>query len=531
MLKTLVKKQLTEVFRGYFYDAKKNKKRSKSSIIMMFIFFLVIMLGVLGGSFTYLSLSMCGIMSEANMAWLYFAIMSLIAILLGVFGSVFNTYNGLYLSKDNDLLLSMPISIRDIIASRIINVYIMGCMYSLLAIVPAVVVYWIITGVTFKKVLCGIVLVVIVTMIVLMLSCLLGWCVAKISMKLKNKSYVTVIVSLLFMGAYYFFYFKAQTLLEELIENVVVYGKVIKDAAYPLYAFGTMGEGNILSTAVFTLITVILLVLTYFILKKSFVSIATNAGISEKVKYKEEKTKQKSVFSALLSKEFRRFTSNANYMLNCGLGIIMIPFIGVLALINGQTIFGVLYSVFENNGSLIVIMCSSLFAAIVLNDIAAPSVSLEGKSIWIPQSLPVSSALILKAKSTMHLILTAIPTTFAMICCLVVLKMDLQTSLLTALLIISYTLFSTMFASFLGIKLANTTWTSEIVPVKQSGAATITIFGGYGIIAIFAMIYFLLAYEMNILYYLLIWIAVFVITAAVLYRWMITRGAKLFAQL
>ena len=31
MLKLLVKKQITEIFRSYFYDQKKNKKRSTGS--------------------------------------------------------------------------------------------------------------------------------------------------------------------------------------------------------------------------------------------------------------------------------------------------------------------------------------------------------------------------------------------------------------------------------------------------------------------------------------------------------------------
>ena len=33
MLKVLLKKQLSEVFKGYFYDAKKNRMRSKAGII------------------------------------------------------------------------------------------------------------------------------------------------------------------------------------------------------------------------------------------------------------------------------------------------------------------------------------------------------------------------------------------------------------------------------------------------------------------------------------------------------------------
>ena len=49
--------------------------------------------------------------------WLYFAIMGLITICMGVVGSVFNTYASLYLAKDNDQLLSMPIPSRRIILS------------------------------------------------------------------------------------------------------------------------------------------------------------------------------------------------------------------------------------------------------------------------------------------------------------------------------------------------------------------------------------------------------------------------------
>ena len=99
MLKVLLKKQLAEVFRSYFYDAKKNKMRSKLAIAGWIVFFFVIMVGVLGGMFTFLSLSLCGSLVTAELGWLYFFLMGSISILLGAFGSVFNTYAGLYLAK------------------------------------------------------------------------------------------------------------------------------------------------------------------------------------------------------------------------------------------------------------------------------------------------------------------------------------------------------------------------------------------------------------------------------------------------
>lgn len=52
---------------------------------------------------------------------MYFAMMGLLASFFGVFGSVFNTYAGLYLAKDNDLLLSMPIPIRTILCARLLG--------------------------------------------------------------------------------------------------------------------------------------------------------------------------------------------------------------------------------------------------------------------------------------------------------------------------------------------------------------------------------------------------------------------------
>lgn len=87
MLKLLVKKQLTEIFRAYLYDAKKNRARSKAATVGYIIFFVFIMVGIIGGMFTLLSLAMCQDMAKVGMSWFYFAIMGLMAILLGAFAA------------------------------------------------------------------------------------------------------------------------------------------------------------------------------------------------------------------------------------------------------------------------------------------------------------------------------------------------------------------------------------------------------------------------------------------------------------
>ena len=51
MLKVLLKKQMSEIFHAYFYDAKKNRARSRVSIVCYFILFALLIIGLLGGLF------------------------------------------------------------------------------------------------------------------------------------------------------------------------------------------------------------------------------------------------------------------------------------------------------------------------------------------------------------------------------------------------------------------------------------------------------------------------------------------------
>lgn len=75
------------------------------------------------------------------MGWLYWCLMGLIALFMGVFDSVFNTYSLLYQAKDNDLLLSMPIPVSYLLLMRLSGVYAMGLLYELIVMIPTVLVW------------------------------------------------------------------------------------------------------------------------------------------------------------------------------------------------------------------------------------------------------------------------------------------------------------------------------------------------------------------------------------------------------
>lgn len=532
MLKTLLKKQIGEVFKGYFYNAKKNKMRSKFAVAMWILFFVAIMVGMLGGMFGFLASNLCDSLVAANMGWLYFMIMSSIAIFLGAFGSVFNTFSGLYLAKDNDLLLSMPIPVNVIIASRLLNVYLLGTMYAATAVLPALFVYWYTVGITAARVLCGIALFLVVSVIVLLLSCILGWVVAKISLKLKNKSFVTVLASLVFIGGYYFVYFKASDLIRDVVLNAVVYGEKIKGVAYGLYLFGKIGEGDAAAALGFCGACLVLTALIWRILARSFLKIATATGKTAKVKYVAKSVKEKSIFGALLAKELGKFLSSANYMLNCGLGIILIPVCGVLLLVKGKAFLEVLNAIWGGyQDAAVILIVTGLCTLTSMIDTAVPAVSLEGKSLWIPQSMPVEPKTVLRAKTAMQLLLSGVPMLFSCVCALFVVETGIVVKVLMIVMPLLYTALAAVFNTMIGLKMPLLNWTNEMAPIKQSGAVLLSMLVGWcSSIALFGL-YMWQGYKIGSVAYLGIWTAAIAVLTVGIFRWLDTRGAKLFAGL
>ena len=524
MLKTLLKKQMAEIFRNYFYDPKKNIMRSRGATIAYIALYALLMVGLLGGMFALMAVGLCGPLVEGGMGWLYYLLMGLIAVFLGTFGSVFSTYSSLYLSKDNDLLLSLPIPVRCVMASRLLGVYLLGLMYAAVVIVPGVIVYWLTAPVTAGTIVGGVLMVLIVSVIVMVLSCLLGWVVARISLKLKNKSFITVLLSLLFLAAYYFVYYKAQALITLLVENAAVYGMKIRGSAYLLYLFGSVGAGDWLAMGIVTVTQAALLALTLWGIARSFLKIATATGSVKKVRFEHRAVRAQSVQRALFGKELRRFTASPNYMLNCGLGILMLPVAGIVLLIKGGALGRMLADVFSGNvGVVPVLMCAAVCLLASMNDMAAPAVSLEGRNLWLVQSL--------RAKLDVQLVLTGVPVLFCALCMVIALPGSALEKALLVIVTLLYTLLSALAALALGLKMPNLTWTNETTPIKQSGCEMLSLFANWFYALALGGLYFLCGNALSAAVYLAIFAVVTAAGSALLLRWVKKQGARIFAAL
>lgn len=532
MLKLLLKKQFSEIFRAWFYDAKKNKVRSKASTAVTVALFIFLMVGVIGGSVAMLSVALCIAFASAGVEWLYFALIGLLSILFGTFGSVFSTYSGLYLAKDNDLLLSMPIPVRYIMISRLLGVYLMGLAYSGVCFLPALVVYLIMMPFSIGALLGGVWLMFLISLIVMFLSCLLGWVVARISTKLKNKSFMTVLLAVLAIALYYFFYFKAQTVISNLIENAAAYGEKIRGAAYPVYLFGRVGVGDALSALILTAVVFALCAGMWLLLSRTFLRIATAKGGADKKAYRAAAMHTRSLGATLLGKEFARFVSSPNYMLNCGLGVLLLPIAGVLLIVKGGMLAELLATVFvAMPGVTAVLLCAALSMLVSMISPAAPSISLEGKTLWVIRSLPVPLFEVLRAKLRMQWILTFIPLLpclAGMVVALWRMPLCLVLSLLFAAV---FTVVFGLLSLFFGLKFPNVTWTNELVPIKQGGAVLLSLFAPWIFAVLFGGGYFLIGPFMRAEGYIALFILLLAGLGVALYAWIRKKGTEVLRTL
>lgn len=437
----------------------------------------------------------------AELDWLYFLLTGLIGIALGAFGSIFNTYASLYQAKDNAFLLSMPIPVTQLLTVRLSGVYVMGLFYQLLVMVPVLIKYVQVSGPGFLEILSAVLTIFLQSVFVLILSAVLGFAVAKIGSATKRKSLATVVLALAFLVGYYFIY-------------------------------GMAATGNPVSLLLVAIVTAGLFCIVYAVLSGSYMKIVTSEKGEAKVQYREQQAAVRSSAQALLAKEFRRFLASPIYMLNCGLGIIFMIVAGVALLIKADTVLNMTEAMFAGNKDIISLAAAAVIGVFAsMNDITAPSVSLEGKQIWLVQSFPVSAFSVLKAKIKMHLLLTFPPAAILTACIEVVLRPKLRFAILIPVVAALFIVMMALIGLSLNLKFPNLKWTNEVIPVKQSASVMLSLFGGWIIIVALSGLYLLLSGIINPAVFLVLTGILLTVLSLLLYRWIMTKGAKIFESL
>ena len=534
MLKILIKKELMEINSWMFQNKKTGKIRSKKGIIGFGILmgFLLLTMGVY---FFGISMWLVTSFSETEYQWLGFSFMALLAVMLGTFGSVFNTYASVYRSKDKDLLLSMPIPPTALVTSKLLSVYLIGLLYTSIVMIPTLIVWWTQANLGAAGIILSFFVYLLISVFVLVLTCVLGYLVALISSRLKNRSIITVIFSLVFFAVYYYFCFNATKSLQKMIDNAEQVSETFRTKIFPAYAVGRAAEGSLGFFFGTAAVVLLLAALTLYVMSLSYVRIVTMEKGLKKKEYREKKTARRSPAKALLAREGKKLISSANYMLNTCFASFAMVAAAVFLAIKGNVIADKLPEMlgnFPNGEKMIPVLLFAAAALLVsMNDITAPSISLEGKNLWIVRSLPVKTREILHAKIRLHVLVTAVPAAVLVITGAVVLKLGILPAAAVLIAILLLVMLEARTGLDLNLRFPNLDWKNETVPIKQSMPVMVAMFGGWALVLLLTVPAIGLLFFMDGTVYLLIVCAVLAAAALLLERRLMKKGTALFEAL
>jgi len=539
MILTLVKINLRALYAGVFRRYK-SKKKIKPIMIILIGLLLVYVAASLMFTVGAMFYGLCAPFFDAGAGWFYFALAGLLAFAICFIGSVFMVQSYIFAARDNELLLAMPIKPSAILAGRLSALLVTEYIFQAVIMVPVFCILLINGYISYVPAL-GIVFFFLVAallpLIALALGCFVGWLVALITSRMRNKNIMTLVLSLGFLAAYFWFYNKLMNNLNTLIENGAEIAEAVRRSIYPAYHFGAaIADGSAPSFIIFAVCAITPFFVMCVLLSRSFVRLAAGGRAVKKVKYKEKALRVSGSRMALLKRELLYYWSQPMYILNSSLGMIVTVVFAVVMIVRPILFLGLFD---QDTGALAGIIDPGIMGAIVLsalallNSVSAPTISLEGKNLWISKSLPVKASDILLSKAGSHLAVCGIPAIFAGLVCIVVLPISgfLQAAL-TLVVPISVTLMVSMLGVALNLSFPRFDWINPIQPVKQGISSMLTTFGGMALIGVLVVLFLILSiWELSIESYLLICFGLFIAASGGLYAYLVNSGSRKFESL
>ena len=426
--------------------------------------------------------------------------------------------------NDADFLLSLPIKKRDIIISKLINKYLFDLFFSVLMLLPYIVMYEI-TAPTFSTavLIFGLVSVLILPLMSVGISCIMEFVVVRLFNRIKAGN---VLKSLVPTAIYI-------ALLVLMLIKTSNYGNV-KFETMEAY-FADRWLSNQILTFIFdqTLVSILVFVgitvIPAFVGTLLYINIyGKNFGVYVNKKGKTELAKAQKPFNHLLKKEVKLYFTTPAYLVNTIIGPILIVVFSIVVAAFGPS--GILSSL----GLPISFVDMSYILALVVNFciattcISCVSISLEGKTLWFLHSLPISPSQVFVSKLFTSIIVVLPAIAVSSIIFGIVLG-----SVVSGLVIFGISLLFLLLNDVSGLVinlwLPKMNWETEVQVVKQSLSVLLAMVFNMVVVALPVAIYLIFKIDLGLT--ALITASIYLALLAVFACLLFTTGKKLFAKL
>lgn len=529
MNKHLISIQLRAIWNSIFGKMSKTGKRKTVTKVLIGILALYCIACILLSS-GLLFYGMGNLLIPQGFSILYFGIAGIFCILLCFIGTIFTIQSQLFQARDNELLLSLPIRPRSILFSRMAAVILMEVVLAIFILLPAVLVYGTLASFSLSGIFSFLIGCVLLILLGTAFSCFLGWLASLISLRMRHRNLVTVCLMLLFFLAGYGLFFSLQGYFSDLLLHGTELQEALKTALPPVYWFGAGALGD--STALFYLAAWCLLPFggVCLLLSKTFWRLALSRSAAAKRWKTVSAGNVHGAFHAMARKELFRFFSLPAYILNTAIGSVFLLLFSVFLLINKESLFSMLE--LSVSADLIFPFCGAVLGfCTAMNCCSGVSLSLEGKSLWIPKSLPIPPHTVLLAK-TVPAVAIGIPFILiaAAACCLSFSFSPLQGFLLFLLPMVLQ-IFTAFFGITVNLLFPRFDWVNETLVIKQSVSSVVSALGVIAMVLLPSLLYFPLYPYIGAELYLFLCCVFFGILSLGCFIYLRTAGSRRFTAL
>jgi len=424
--------------------------------------------------------------------------------------------NGILFDQEElERLIVLPLSIREIVYEKYAFLYLLNSVFAVLLMLPAGLV-WFGYSASLLELLLYLLLMGFIPLLPLCLASLLGLCVAYIASKAPHKNLVAFLFSLLLLlglatGSMWAMRAGMSA------ENVGLLLTKQLTSLYPPASLFFNPQHFLWASLLLMLISFALTGLFLRYLSRNYLKM--NQMITGvKSESKVYRSWQKSPFMALYRREFANFVSSYLYMLNSGLGTILIIVLAIsLCFMSPDVLFSSI-GLSDSREFLPLLLAGCLS----ISNPAAVSISLEGEEIWLLQTLPVSMRQIMMAKLALTVSLHFVALLLGLP--VLVWRFSLGGLQVVDLVLISlpYSLFTALQGLVVNFHFPKFIWDNEMIVIKQSFSAILS--GGIGILVLVFPLCFSLLFGMDLEMSLRISALGLLLLAVVLYRHLIKQG-------
>ena len=501
----------------------RSRKGHLSSAVILLI--LCVLSLYLSGTY---SLLFASLLAESGILDFLMPLMALIGSLAGLLFTFSAAGTILYGGRDTDLLLSLPVSAFLVMLSKMISLYLENLAFVGLWLIPAGIAQMLFgSGITLWGCIRLVGYILFLPLLSSLLGALTGYLSALASLRMKCKALWMNLAYLLFFCAIFTGAMYINRLPALLLQNEAAVRRILNTWLFP---FGLMMQPGVPALPAFAAVCLLPFLAVSYLLCRRYQRILS--GLTAHVlreNFRLTRLGMHSAFSALYRKEAGRYFGSPIYVLNTLFGGILAVGASVAAVV----MHGRIAAFLPLLGGLDAMLPAGAFGgAAVLATVCttAVSISMEGKTLWILKSSPLSPRTLFGAKVAFNLTLSLPCVILCAGLLSVAVELPLPTALCIALFWISVCCFVAVGGLWVNLFFPKLDCPNDALIVKQSMSAFLGIFGGMLTVGA-AYLPFLAGASLNTPLYCLALAVLFGAAALLLWLSLLRAGARRFTAL